>query len=223
MPGERLPNSASGRLTCDKSSSKAAEFGAVVAASRSNAVTRPRLPAFVLAATLLGIGALVRRGGRHLVASTAEQAAATADSSAYSARFVQGTACVWGPGMQTPGVENGKLRSGESLNLIEGLAEIELDLATGGNATVQIEGPARMVLTAEGTPSLTLGKFCTDVHLGFGDFLLETPLGTSHCGHRFLVGNCRLRTRSGGARLPRRSDRVRRLGHRRKTRSAASP
>jgi len=136
---------------------------------------RRRLTSFLIAASLLAIGTLIGTLATTTLHRT-QQLTAEAGTSLNSARFVQGTACVWGPGMQ-PRTENGRLRSGESLNLIEGLAEIELDLAGGGKATVQIEGPARMVLTAEGTPSLTLGKFCTDVHVGFEDFVLETPLG----------------------------------------------
>lgn len=97
--------------------------------------------------------------------------------SPYVARLVQGTACVWGPDTMQPRFEDGKLRRGESLNLMEGLAEIELDLASGGNATLQIEGPARMVLTAEGTPSLNLGKFSAKVYPGLGDFTMDTPFG----------------------------------------------
>ena len=97
--------------------------------------------------------------------------------SPYVARFVQGTACIWGPDTVPPRFEDGKLRRGESLNLMEGLAEIELDLATGGKATLQIEGPARMVLTAEGTPSLSLGKFSAKVYPGLGDFTMDTPFG----------------------------------------------
>lgn len=93
------------------------------------------------------------------------------------ARLVQGTACVWGPDTLPPRFENGNLRRGESLNLMEGLAKIELDLASGGNATLQIEGPARMVLTAEGTPSLNLGKFSAKVYPGLGDFTMDTPFG----------------------------------------------
>lgn len=95
----------------------------------------------------------------------------------YAARFVQETACVWGPGTVPPGYYGGGLRSGESINLMEGLADIEVDLATGGSATLQIEGPARMFLTTEGIPSLTLGRLSAKVHPTFGDFTLETPFG----------------------------------------------
>jgi hypothetical protein len=98
-------------------------------------------------------------------------------NSPYVARLVQGTACVWGPDTATPRFENGKLRRGESLNLMEGLAEIELELPSGGRATLQIEGPARMVLTAEGTPSLSLGKFSAKVYPGLGNFTMDTPFG----------------------------------------------
>jgi hypothetical protein len=97
--------------------------------------------------------------------------------SPYVAKFVQGTACIWAPDTVPPQYEDGKLRRGESLNLMEGLAEIELELVTGGKATLQIEGPARMVLTAEGTPSLNLGKFAAAVYPGLGEFTMDTPFG----------------------------------------------
>ena len=144
-----------------------------------------------MAAALLLIGAVVgwlatrwdfsqgqdRVAAVHVVPPAAHLGGGNVPFSPYAARFVQGTACVWGPGTVPPNHDGGRVRSGESINLMEGLAEIKVDLATGGDATLQIEGPARMFLTADGFPSLTLGKFTAMVHPGFGDFALETPFG----------------------------------------------
>ena len=130
-------------------------------------------------------GLATRWGLESRPAGVAAVGAATTDAnrgttvysqSAYAARVVQATPCVWGAGGMPPGFD-GKLRSGESINLMEGLAEIEVNLATAGNATLQIEGPARMILTAEGAPSLTFGRFSARVSPGFDDFQFDTPFG----------------------------------------------
>jgi hypothetical protein len=168
----------------------------VAASSRLSGGTRasglpiPVLPHWLMAsmtvAVLLGIGMLA--GGLvtwwaaqslpvSVVAVGVQEGSESLRQSPYVARFVQGTACVWGPDTTTPHLEDNKLRRGESLNLMEGLAEIELDLVNGGQATLQIEGPARMVLTAEGTPSLNLGKFSARVYPGLGEFTMDTPFG----------------------------------------------
>ncbi len=145
----------------------------------------------IVAATLFFVGAFVGRVATRWDISPGQGRVATADTvaagddavvnapfpSPYAARFVQATACVWGPGTVPPSHYGGRLRSGESINLMEGLADIEVDLTTGGTAKLQIEGPARMFLTTDGFPSLTLGKFSAVVHPGFGDFALETPFG----------------------------------------------
>jgi hypothetical protein len=156
-----------------------------VSVLRSDASTHLPLLGWLLpgmsVAAMVGVGVLV--GGLltwWAIRSGVDRVAVNLQSgnpSPFVARFVQGTACIWSPDTVTPRFEDGNLRRGESLNLMEGLAEIELELATGGKATLQIEGPARMVLTADGTPSLNLGKFAATVYPGLGEFTMDTPFG----------------------------------------------
>jgi Concanavalin A-like lectin/glucanases superfamily len=143
------------------------------------------------AAVLILVGALVGLGTSRLLpwfihrsdtsTGTARSQVRSSDESAattpYLARLVQGTACVWdGNTVPTLGI-NGGLRGGEVLNLREGLADLEMSMPTGGSAKMQIEGPAKMILTAKGAPSLSFGKFSTCVSAEFGDFVFETPCG----------------------------------------------
>ncbi|HEY4232057.1 MAG TPA: LamG domain-containing protein [Lacipirellulaceae bacterium] len=57
------------------------------------------------------------------------------------------------------------------------MAEIEMTLPTGGSAKIEIEGPAKMVLTTQGAPSLSFGKFSASISAAYGEFVLETPCG----------------------------------------------
>ena len=94
----------------------------------------------------------------------------------YEARLVQFTSCVWGEQMH-PRTSDG-VRSGDSLNLIYGLADLVLALASaGGTAKVRLEGPAGMVLMADGGVSLNHGKLTASASLGEDQFAVETPLG----------------------------------------------
>lgn len=95
----------------------------------------------------------------------------------YVAKFVHETACIWEPGHKPPIVGARHLRGGESFNLMEGLAEIDLSFATAGNATLWMEGPARMILTSDGTPSLSQGRFTSRVFSRNGDVTFEMPFG----------------------------------------------
>jgi hypothetical protein len=158
--------------------------------TRASALPMAVLPHWLMAsmsvAVLLGMGMLtgglvtwwvVRSQPALRVSIDKPENSESLRQSPYVARFVQGTACVWGPDTTPPRLDENKLRRGESLNLMEGLAEIELDIVNGGQATLQIEGPARMVLTAEGIPSLNLGKFSAKVYPGLGEFTMDTPFG----------------------------------------------
>ena len=53
---------------------------------------------------------------------------------------------------------------GESLSLLEGLAEVKLEWSSG-DASLKIEGPAGLVLTAERGASLSHGKLIADVRM----------------------------------------------------------
>jgi hypothetical protein len=94
----------------------------------------------------------------------------------YDARFVQNTACIWEPGRLPPRVGGGTLRDGESFNLMEGLAEIELT-SVAANATVWMEGPARMTLAADGSPILMQGRFTAHLHPRIREIALDIPFG----------------------------------------------
>jgi hypothetical protein len=69
------------------------------------------------------------------------------------------------------------LASGESLNLREGLAEFKLNWPGSGQATVSLEGPAAMMLTSEGMPTLRFGRLTATISTAHRPFVLETPVG----------------------------------------------
>jgi hypothetical protein len=113
--------------------------------------------------------------------NNAQAAAASADRSAthpaYEARLIQSTACLWeGGSMSTPAIGSG-LTSGESLHLLEGLAEFTLNWSGQGEATLSLEGPAAMMLTSEGMPTLRFGRLSAKISTITRPFVLETPIG----------------------------------------------
>ena len=95
----------------------------------------------------------------------------------YEARLIQGTPCVWSPEMRSRLGASNHLQSGDSLNLIAGLAELELSWPMRGNATLRLEGPAGMVLMADRGASLSYGKLIANVSLQYDSFSIETPVG----------------------------------------------
>jgi hypothetical protein len=97
---------------------------------------------------------------------------------AYVATLVSATNCRWDKTRSTATLRRGStLRPGESLHLLEGIAEINSSQPDGGVNTLQLEGPLAMTLTSDGMPSLLYGKvtgvFSSDHDL----FALDTPLG----------------------------------------------
>jgi len=96
---------------------------------------------------------------------------------AYEARLIQSTACLWeGSAMATPAIGSA-LASGESLHLLEGLAEFTLNWSGRGSATLSLEGPAAMMLTSEGMPTLRFGRLTATINTNSRPFVLETPIG----------------------------------------------
>lgn len=126
------------------------------------------------------------------------------DNSNYKARFVQGTACLWDQNTSMSLSSHSALRTGESLNLLEGLAELRLEWADGG-AELRIEGPAGLVLTAERGASLSHGRCTVDVHALDGQFTLATPSGqvevsgSASIGVAIAGGNVELHVFQGSA------------------------
>jgi hypothetical protein len=104
----------------------------------------------------------------------------------YEARLVEFTSCVWGEEMRPRTSDS--LSSGESLNLIHGLAELDLGWPNRGKAKVRLEGPAGTVLMAHGGVSLTHGKLTANVALENERFSVETPLGRVEVAEDATVG-----------------------------------
>ena len=95
----------------------------------------------------------------------------------YEAKLVRSTACLW-DGNSTAARQIGSgLASGESLHLLEGLAEFKLNWGMSGQATVSLEGPAGMMLTSEGMPTLRFGRLTATINTAHRPFVLETPVG----------------------------------------------
>jgi hypothetical protein len=118
----------------------------------------------------------------HMNTQSSGQAGAALEPSAtaeptYEARLVGSTACLWdGNSMGSRQIGSG-LASGESLHLLEGLAEFKLNWAVSGRATVSLEGPAAMMLTSEGMPTLRFGRLTATISTAHRPFVLETPVG----------------------------------------------
>jgi hypothetical protein len=96
----------------------------------------------------------------------------------YIARVVNATSCRWSSDAKFPVENNGVLRKGESLQLVEGIAEIRLEWREG-YADLRIEGPAGLVLTADHGCSLSHGKLTVDVKTitPLARFSIDTPNG----------------------------------------------
>jgi hypothetical protein len=149
----------------------------------------------VAAALLLVLGALMGGLGRWfselqgpLVVAERNAGGQSPDESprsgsAYRAQVVRATACVWAPDIRSRIDSHDPLRSGESINLIAGLAELQLNWPMRGNATLRLEGPAGLVLMADGNANLNYGRVAVDAYLEYDTFAVETPIG------RVLVRN----------------------------------
>jgi hypothetical protein len=96
---------------------------------------------------------------------------------AYEARLTRSTACLWDSNSIGSRDVGSWLTSGESLHLLEGLAEFTLDWGQGGNATLSLEGPAAMMLTSQGMPTLRFGRMTATINASSRPFVLETPIG----------------------------------------------
>jgi hypothetical protein len=94
----------------------------------------------------------------------------------YTAKFVDGAGCLWNSETTTTFVADEQLRTGESLNLIEGVAKLQVNWK-GGEANLTLEGPASLVLTAERGASLSRGLMTADIDSTNGAFVLGTPNG----------------------------------------------
>jgi hypothetical protein len=95
----------------------------------------------------------------------------------YEAHLIRSTACLWDGSSLGSREIGSELASGESLHLLEGLAEFTLNWAGSGRATLSLEGPAAMMLTTQGMPTLRFGRLSATINTSFRPFVLETSVG----------------------------------------------
>lgn len=148
-------------------------------------VNAPVILASIVAAMVLGagIGIWLERGdGRSsesfgdLVAKRADDVNAP-ESSISTAVLVNVTNCRWDRTRSTADLAGGGLKPGQSLHLLEGLAEIQTTLPDRGTAKFQIEGPSAITLTDDGMPNLMFGRLSGEFHYRRDAFRLGTALG----------------------------------------------
>jgi Concanavalin A-like lectin/glucanases superfamily len=96
----------------------------------------------------------------------------------YVATLVNVTNCRWDQALSTADLKQGSVvHSGESLHLLEGVADINSTLKNGGLASLQLEGPLAMTLNSQGMPSLLYGHLTGKFACDYDQFALDTPLG----------------------------------------------
>jgi hypothetical protein len=93
------------------------------------------------------------------------------------AKLVNVTNCRWDKTTPPADSKDGGLRPGQSLHLLEGVAEINSTLSGGGQGTFQLEGPLALTLAEDGMPNLNYGKLSAKFDYRDGPFTLVTPLG----------------------------------------------
>lgn len=102
----------------------------------------------------------------------------SAGAAPYVATLVSVTNCRWDQARSTAALASGSsVRSGESLHLLEGVAEMSCALQNGGMASLQLEGPLAMTLSSQGMPSLLYGQLTGSFACDYDEFTLDTPLG----------------------------------------------
>jgi hypothetical protein len=102
----------------------------------------------------------------------------SSDQARNVATLVNVTNCRWDQNRSTAQLAlGGTVRPGDSLHLLEGVAEISSTLQNGGMANLQLEGPVAMTLNANGMPSLLYGHLTGTFACDFDEFTLDTPLG----------------------------------------------
>jgi hypothetical protein len=100
------------------------------------------------------------------------------DQAHHVATLVNVTNCRWDQNRSTAELALGStVRPGDSLHLLEGVAEISSTLQNGGVANLQLEGPVAMTLNSNGMPSLLYGHLTGTFACDFDEFTLDTPLG----------------------------------------------
>src|SRR5262249_60060356 len=80
------------------------------------------------------------------------------------ARLVKVTNCHWDSTRTTADLNRGsELRPGQSLHLLEGVAEINSTLPDGTVEQFQLEGPLGLMMTSQHVPALLYGKLSATI------------------------------------------------------------
>ena len=108
----------------------------------------------------------------------ADRANVGADQTPSVSRLVKLTNCAWDTTRTTADLSSGsQLRPGQSLHLIEGIAELNSVFPSGVVESFQLEGPVGLMMGSQGVPSLLYGKMSAKVTRQNDVFSLDTPLG----------------------------------------------
>jgi hypothetical protein len=119
---------------------------------------------------------------------TRNDSASLAGAPAIQATMVSSTGCVWGPGNSLASLQANGVAGGDSLQLLEGIAEFHLG-PSSNDVCLRMEGPASVVLTAQGAASMNYGKVVVKAgDLKGGPFSVETTFGRVLAESRAEVG-----------------------------------
>jgi hypothetical protein len=118
------------------------------------------------------------KGGNNIAKSKSSERRNLSSSPAPVATLVNVANCRWDQTYSTADIrDGGKLGPGQSLCLLEGVAEVDCTLPRDGNGTFQLEGPLSMMLNSEGMPTLQFGKLAAQISGGSGRYAIDTPMG----------------------------------------------
>lgn len=155
---------------------KSVEVGA--SGQRASAEHAYRPQGLLVAASILlvvgGICGAYLTGGLKKQSFRPEPVVPNHHLTSFSGRILNASACRWSPDFDHLARGGGALRQGESLNLLEGVADVRLEWPDSA-ANLTIEGPSGVVVTAEGGCNLSHGRLTADVTTSSTDFRLDTP------------------------------------------------
>jgi hypothetical protein len=108
-------------------------------------------------------------------------------SSDVRAEMIGATVCVWSGGVDGTPALGHQFHEGDTLQLLEGVAELRIASATSG-AELQLEGPVAVVIGANGISNLRYGKVAIQTsHVGAG-FQVATSFGRVVAGPGAEIG-----------------------------------
>lgn len=107
-----------------------------------------------------------------------EPSAARNAMSSATPQLVSMTACVWRSSGESDPSVGVSIKHGETLDLVEGIAELRVGKDTSGEALVRLEGPASIFIRADGQLGLRHGTLTAkSLGTGSGNVTVDAPLG----------------------------------------------